>query len=167
MINKIIFIYFLFSLLFFTSCYKVKYSDQCLGKWEMLDDDSHKKSFILKKDGKVEFHNLSWEDFGLDEEEQFPKDGTWMLFIPDDVFKSSSLDFLFRPDGEKVYRQGGTLVKKKGLEVWFTIADFFDVLPSINSCGDKLEVWITVGDPDDFNWKRFRLVTHCCSDGVK
>ena len=109
-----------------TSCDqgKIKNSNQCLGEWKLLDDDSHKKSFILKENGKVEFNNLSIKDIAGSEEEQIPKAGTWKLVLE--------------------YGQGGKLVKKKELEVWFT-----------------------VGDPDDFKWKRFRLVNPYYANRVK
>ena len=121
MINKTIYIYILFFLIFLTSCDqgKIKNSNQCLGEWKLLDDDSHKKSFILKENGKVEFNNLSIKDIAGSEEEQIPKAGTWKLVLDESV-------------------------KKKELEVWFT-----------------------VGDPDDFKWKRFRLVNPYYANSVK
>ena len=143
MINKTIYIYFLFFLIFLTSCDqgKIKNSNQCLGEWKLLDDDSHKKSFILKENGKVEFNNLSIKDIAGREEQQFPKAGTWKLVL--DESKCSFLEIWFSRDGGE-YGQGGKLVKKKELEVWFT-----------------------VGDPDDFKWKRFRLVNPYYANSVK
>ena len=114
-----------------TSCDqgKIKNSNQCLGEWKLLDDNSHKKSFILKENGKVEFNNLSI------------KAGTWKLVL--DESKGSFLEIWFSRDGGE-YGQGGKLVKEKELEVWFT-----------------------VGDPDDFKWKRFRLVNPYYANRIK
>ena len=99
MINKTIYIYFLFFLIFLTSCDqgKIKNSNQCLGEWKLLDDDSHKKSFILKENGKVEFNNLSIKDIVGSEEEQIPKAGTWKLVL--DESKGSFLETI--QDGDE------------------------------------------------------------------
>ena len=100
---------FYFFLIFLTSCDqgKIKNSNQCLGEWKLLDDNSH----------------------------------TWKLVL--DESKGSFLEIWFSRDGGE-YGQGGKLVKEKELEVWFT-----------------------VGDPDDFKWKRFRLVNPYYANRIK
>ena len=85
--------------------------------------------------------NLSIKDIAGSEEEQIPKAGTWKLVL--DESKGSFLEIWFSRDGGE-YGQGGKLVKEKELEVWFT-----------------------VGDPDDFKWKRFRLVNPYYANSVK
>lgn len=131
---KIVFIPLVVFLFLVASCDqgKVKNPDQCFGEWKMLDDPSHEKSFILKENGKAEFNNLLIADIAGNEEGKIPETGTWKLVS--DGSKESFLEIWFAWKGGE-YGQGGKLTLKKELEVWFT-----------------------VGDPDDLEWKRFRLV---------
>ena len=53
MINKTIYVYFLFFLIFLTSCDqgKIKNSNQCLGEWKLLDVYKRQRFAALEKYG--------------------------------------------------------------------------------------------------------------------
>lgn len=110
---------------------KVEAVEQCFGEWRMLDDLSNAKRIILKPDGQAEFIAIKIGDFGRDEAGELPAFGTWKLSPGGD-----QIEFWFALNGGD-YGESGVLKEKKG----------------------GLELWFSVGDPDDFAWKRFRHVT--------
>lgn len=127
---------------FFGSCNRKLFNESdCLGKWEMLKDN--RKSFILKKDGSVEFHNLRFRDMGFmewesDATEHIPDRGSWEIETKDvyQINVRQSIIFWVKRDAKEIYGLGWELRKE----------------------GTGLELWFSVGDPDDYEWKRFRLV---------
>ncbi len=102
----------------------------CLGEWQMLGNGNEQKSIILKKDGAAEFNNISIEDIASEGDWMLPKTGTWKI-----VSAGRGIEIWFEPKGGD-YGQGGDLYKtSEGLEWWFV-----------------------VGDPDSYEFKKFRLM---------
>lgn len=109
---------------------KVKSDHQLFGEWIMLDSSSKEKKIILEPDGKVDFVGVNIEDFGREEKGSLPLSGTWKL-LP----KGDEIEFWFAFSGGD-YSEVGKLIRKN----------------------ENLEIRFCVGDPDDFAWKRFRLM---------
>lgn len=132
MITKVMFVAALASIISLCSCAKekVESDDQLLGEWQMLDAPSKAKRIVLKLDGKAEFIGVNIEDFGREEKGSLPASGTWKLSPNGD-----EVEFWFAFGGGDYGEVGKLVQKKEGLELRFA-----------------------VGDPDDFAWKRFRLV---------
>ena len=109
---------------------KVKSDNQLIGEWRMLDDASKAKRIVLKPDGKAQFTGLNIEDFGRGEKGGLPAFGTWKLSP-----NGAEVEFWFAFGGGD-YGEIGKLKQKEG----------------------EIEIWFSIGDPDDFLWRRFRLV---------
>jgi hypothetical protein len=120
------------SIIFLCSCTKerVKSDNQLFGEWIMLDSPSKGKKIILEPDGKADFVGVNIEDFGREEKGSLPVSGTWKLL----------------PNGDEI-------------EFWFAFSggDYGEVGKLIRK-NEDLEIRFGVGDPDDFAWKRFRLM---------
>jgi len=132
MITKFFSVISLGSILLSCSCSggKKVTPEQCLGSWEMLDDPTNTKRIILKPDGIAEFVKLRVRDFGRNEKEALTAKGTWKLMPNNSVIE------LWYPFKGGDYGDAGSLRRENG----------------------GLELWFSVGDPDDFVWKRFRLM---------
>lgn len=112
-----------------TSAHKAKDASECLGEWKMLGSCNENKSIILKNAGVIEFKNISIEDIACEGNWMLPKTGTWKI-----VSGGKGIEIWFKPKGGD-YGQGGELYKtSEGLEWWFV-----------------------VGDPDSYEFKKFRL----------
>lgn len=127
----------------FASCHQQTYNElDCLGTWEMLEDSN--KTFVLKKNGSVEFHNLSFMDIaGMEWEstnvaENILDVGRWKI------------------ETEKVYR----IEVRQSIVLWVKrdSMNIYGFDGKLTQEGTELQLWFSVGDPDDYEWKRFRLV---------
>jgi hypothetical protein len=111
-------------------------AEECVGEWRMLDDPSAAKRLILKPDGEVRFVGISIEDLrGDDLKGNLSESGTWKLSP-----NGNNIELWFRYHH---YHFNGVKGSESGL---------------LKRKGDGIELWFSVGDPDAYEWKRFRLV---------
>jgi len=131
MIIKSMFIMVLISFVALYSCTKnqIEFEDYLFGEWQMLDDPSKGKQICLNVGGNAQFINLQSEDMGIENKGILPAKGHWILSPNGKILR-----FEFVMHGV-TYDHSGRLVRKK----------------------NSFELWFSVGDPDDFIWKRFRL----------
>ncbi|MCX8497331.1 MAG: hypothetical protein ORN51_14210 [Akkermansiaceae bacterium] len=129
---RVIFAAALVSIISLCSCAKekVKSDFQLFGEWRLLGDASKAKQIVLKPDGKAKFIGVNIEDFGRGEKGELPELGTWKLSP-----NGAEVEFWFAFGGGD-YGEIGKLKQKEG----------------------EIEIWFSIGDPDDYAWKRFRLV---------
>jgi hypothetical protein len=132
MISKTMFMAALVSIISLCSCAKdkVKTDDHFFGEWQMLDDPSKAKRIILEPNGEAKFIEVDIQDLGREEKGSLPELGKWKLNANGD-----QIEFSFAFGGGDYGELAQVVSKKEGLELRFA-----------------------VGDPDDFAWKRFRLV---------
>jgi hypothetical protein len=130
--SKIIFSLIGFHLILISSCARseVIRIEQCLGEWKMVDALTEGKRIILHPNGRAEFFIIDIEDFGREEKGRLPLVGDWRIKP-----KTNTLAFAFSFGGGN-YNEEAKLKRSK----------------------DKLELWFNVGDPDEYLWKKFRLV---------
>jgi hypothetical protein len=132
MIKKAMFAAVLASIISLCSCEKekVKSDDQLLGEWQMLDAPANEKRIHLEAEGNAQFTRIQAEDLGIESKGLLPPNGSWRFSA-----ERKLLRLRFILNGTTYDHSGKLLQKKEGLEIRFA-----------------------VGDPDDFAWKRFRLV---------
>lgn len=132
MIIRVMFAMALASIISLCSCAneKVESEKQLLGEWLLLDDPAEERRILLGADGNAQFIRVHAEDLGIDSKGILPPNGSWR-FSPG----GELLGLRFILNGT-TYDHSGKLVRKK----------------------EGLEIRFGVGDPDDFAWKRFRLV---------
>ena len=132
MIIRVMFAMALVSIISLCSCAKekVESEEQLLGEWLLLDDPAKAKRIRLEAEGTVGFIQIQTEDLGIESKGTLPPSGNWK-FSPE----GNLVRFKFILNGTTYDHSGKIVRKKEGLEIRFG-----------------------VGDPDDFAWKRFRLV---------
>lgn len=117
------------------SCTGERFSeDDLVGDWVALEDASGAKRIRLLPAHTALFVNVSGYDVAAEEDIKMTN-GTWKLPSKDDI----------------VSMDDNTLILHDivGSAVWVHTG-------CIRREGDGLEIWFQVGDPDDYNWKRFR-----------
>jgi hypothetical protein len=129
---RVMFAAALVSIISLCSCVKekVESEEKLLGEWLLMDDPAKEKRIRLDAAGNASFVQIKAEDLGIERKGILPPNGSWK-FSPE----GELLHLEFILNGITYDHSGKLFLKKEGLEIRFG-----------------------VGDPDDFVWKRFRLV---------
>ena len=129
---------------------EVQSDNLLVGDWLFLDDPSAEKRIRLDADGSVQFINLIAGDVGMLSQEGILVGSGWMKYLPDKRML---------PENGK----GWSLLPKKNLFGWDYVRFPFKLEGGDYECWGRLvhekgglELWFSVGDPDDYEWKRFR-----------